>query len=535
MHSTDVLYAIFLLLSGSISAFTGGIILRRRSAPGASALAVFLFGTLVWSLTYALHWVSLTTATKRFWLDMTYIGVVITPGAMLAFLVQFTRRNRILRGWRMALLAVEPVITLVLMWTDPLHGLFYGGKRLANQSLIYDGGPWFWVNVIYSYGLIAASIGLLIDAVRRSRSIHQMQARSLLLGCLSPVVVNLVTFLGFKPFPGLDLTPIAFTLTGIFLAMGLVYYRLLDLVPMGRDVLVENMNEAMLLVDDRQHLLDFNPAARTLLNLGPEVEIGQPIESVLGHLPGLLTYLKLEGDFSFEFHLQSGKPVYLEVQIRIIQDPVSHLTGRLIICHDITQQKLSQLHAEARLRQIEALQVSLKELAIRDPLTSAFNLRYVQETLPRELARAQREQKPLSLVMIDVDGFKQLNDTYGHPAGDMMLVHLCTILSSHTREGDILARMGGDEFLVVLSSADIETARHRAEAWRQAFAESGLRYKNFTIRGSFSVGLAAFPSQASDAEELIRLADDALYQAKMTGRNRCVVAGRIDKFHTIGD
>ena len=535
MHTIDGLYAIFLLLSGSISAFAGGIILRRRSAPGASALAIFLFGTLVWSLTYALHWVSPTTAAKRFWLDMTYIGVVITPGAMVAFLMQFTHRGRFLRGRWMALLAIEPVITLLLMWTDPLHGLFYGGKRLANQSLIYDGGPWFWVNVIYSYSLIATGIGLLVDAMRRSRSIHRMQARLLLLGCLSPVAVNLVTFLGFKPFPGLDLTPIAFTLTGIFLAMGLVFYRLLDLVPIGRDVLVENMNEAMLLVDDRQLLLDFNPAARTLLSLGPGVEIGQPVESALAHLPRLLAYLTLEGETSFELNLQSGKPVYLEVQIRLIQDPVSHLTGRLIICHDITQQKLSQLHAEARLRQIEALQVSLKELAIRDPLTGAFNLRYVQETLPRELARAQRERKPLSLAMIDIDGFKRLNDSYGHPAGDMMLVHLCKILSSHTREGDILARMGGDEFLVVLPSVDIETARHRAEAWRQAFAESELCYKDFTLRGSFSLGLATFPAQASDAEELIRLADDALYQAKLAGRNRCIVAGMLDKFHTTGD
>jgi len=179
--------------------------------------------------------------------------------------------------------------------------------------------------------------------------------------------------------------------------------------------------------------------------------------------------------------------------------------------------------------------VSLKELAIRDPLTGAFNLRYVQETLPRELARAQRERKPLSLAMIDIDGFKRLNDSYGHPAGDMMLVHLCKILSSHTREGDILARMGGDEFLVVLPSVDIETARHRAEAWRQAFAESELCYKDFTLRGSFSLGLATFPAQASDAEELIRLADDALYQAKLAGRNRCIVAGMLDKFHTTGD
>lgn len=525
MHTIDVLYAIFLFLSGSVSAFTGGIILRRWSAPGASALALFLFGTLIWSLTYALHWVSLTSTAKRFWLDMTYIGVVITPGAMLAFLVQFTRRGRFFRGWRIALLTIEPIVTLLLMWTDPLHGLFYGGKRLANQSLIYDGGPWFWVNVIYSYSLIAVAIGVLVDTLRRSRSIHRMQTRLLLLGCLAPAIINLATFLGFKPFPGLDLTPIAFTLTGIFLAMGLVYYRLLDLVPIGRDVLVENMNEAMLLVDDRQLLLDFNPAARTLLGLGPEVEIGQPVEDVLAHLPRLLAYLTLEGEASFELNLQSEKSVYLEVQIRLIQDPISHLTGRLIICHDITQQKLSQLHAEARLRQIEALQVSLKELAIRDPLTGAFNLRYVQETLPRELARAQREQKPLSLAMIDVDGFKRLNDTYGHPAGDMMLVNLCQILSSQTREGDILARMGGDEFLVVLPSVDIETARHRAEGWRQAFAESELRYKDATIRGSFSLGLAAFPAQARDAEELIRLADDALYQAKMAGRNRCVVAG----------
>jgi diguanylate cyclase (GGDEF)-like protein len=213
----------------------------------------------------------------------------------------------------------------------------------------------------------------------------------------------------------------------------------------------------------------------------------------------------------------------LQVQVMPVSDRLTRLTGTLVICHDITQHKLAQLNIENQLRQIEDLQASLKDQAIRDALTGAYNLRYLQETLPRELARAARDTKPLSLVMIDVDDFKNLNDTYGHPAGDAVLQRLCAVLSNYTREGDIITRYGGDEFLVVLTAVDEHTAHQRAETWRTVFEASPVEYGGECLHSSISLGIAAFPAHAATADQLIRMADLALYRAKSDGRNRTTV------------
>src|SRR5512143_2757640 len=131
IHPNSV-YAALLLASAILSAFVSGLILRRRSAPGAAELIVVLLGSMVWSLAYAMFWIAVSPEVKRFWLDVTYFGVVSTPTAMFLFVLQYVRRSGWFRGWRAALFAVEPAITLALLWTNPMHGLFYRDGRLLD-------------------------------------------------------------------------------------------------------------------------------------------------------------------------------------------------------------------------------------------------------------------------------------------------------------------------------------------------------------------------------------------------------------------
>jgi diguanylate cyclase (GGDEF)-like protein len=180
---------------------------------------------------------------------------------------------------------------------------------------------------------------------------------------------------------------------------------------------------------------------------------------------------------------------------------------------------------KGQLAEIEELQARLREQAIRDPLTGLFNRRYLTETLERELARASREGLPLSVVMIDVDHFKALNDAFGHRAGDLMLLALGNLLSAQTRHGDIACRYGGEEFVVVLPGAPVEKARSRAEVWRSAFQEMRVAFEKAELRATLSLGLAAFPLYGTSGDDLLRLADKALYAAKRRGRNRLVVSG----------
>jgi diguanylate cyclase (GGDEF)-like protein len=175
--------------------------------------------------------------------------------------------------------------------------------------------------------------------------------------------------------------------------------------------------------------------------------------------------------------------------------------------------------ANVRLRDV------LRSESIRDPLTGLFNRRYMDETLEREVRRAHRAVRPLVVLILDLDGFKQLNDTFGHEAGDAFLRELGLVLTRALRREDVVCRYGGDEVVAVLPEASREAGRRRAEEIREAV--KGIR---ITHRGqplaplTVSIGLAAMPEDGFDGHTLLAAADAALYRAKREGRDRVALA-----------
>lgn len=169
------------------------------------------------------------------------------------------------------------------------------------------------------------------------------------------------------------------------------------------------------------------------------------------------------------------------------------------------------------------LQRVLREQSIKDPLTKLFNRRYLEETLLRECARAHRNKLPLCVLILDIDHFKKVNDTYGHDAGDAVLVGFGSLLSHKVRKEDVVCRLGGEEFVVVLPSAPLEHAVHRAESICADMRKMKTTFKGQIIPTTVSIGVSQFPEHGLDPEELIRRADVALYQAKQGGRDRVVV------------
>jgi diguanylate cyclase (GGDEF)-like protein/PAS domain S-box-containing protein len=172
-----------------------------------------------------------------------------------------------------------------------------------------------------------------------------------------------------------------------------------------------------------------------------------------------------------------------------------------------------------------ALRETLRQQAIRDPLTNLFNRRYMEASLERELLRAARNHQSVSVIMLDVDHFKQVNDRHGHSTGDAVLRQLGRYLNEHIRGGDIACRYGGEEFTLILPETTLAQARQRAEQHRQEF-------KALTLLGdqheagalTISLGVATFPEQGDTAEQVLQAADAALYRAKHNGRNRVEVA-----------
>jgi len=177
---------------------------------------------------------------------------------------------------------------------------------------------------------------------------------------------------------------------------------------------------------------------------------------------------------------------------------------------------------QVQLEEIRRLQSALQEQAVRDGLTGLYNRRYLDEMLEREVSRARREGIALSLVMIDIDHFKRINDTYGHQAGDEVLRMLAATLLADIRTEDMACRYGGEEFLILLPNMPLAFALGRAEIWRKAVAALSPVHGKFQIHFTISLGVAAYPEHGKTPDDLTRCADLALYRAKHEGRNRVV-------------
>ncbi len=187
-------------------------------------------------------------------------------------------------------------------------------------------------------------------------------------------------------------------------------------------------------------------------------------------------------------------------------------------------ERISLALANLRLREV------LRSQSIRDPLTGLFNRRFMEESLERELRRAMRGGQQVALLMLDIDHFKQFNDTFGHQAGDAVLRALGNLLKETTRGQDVVCRYGGEEFAFVLSGASREAARRRAEVVREEVKSLNVRHGGQLLGAvTLSVGIAVFPENGETAERLVKAADDALYRAKEEGRDRIASAQALDQ------
>ncbi len=191
--------------------------------------------------------------------------------------------------------------------------------------------------------------------------------------------------------------------------------------------------------------------------------------------------------------------------------------------------RLKQLHdeLEEKLKELEEAREQLQELAITDGLTGLYNYRFFRERLGQEIDRAERHNLNLSMIMMDIDYFKNYNDTHGHPAGDVVLSTIASLLRNNVRKIDIPARYGGEEFALILLETNLENAAKVAEKLRRVVEEHPFPMEETQPGGrlTISAGVATFPEDAKTADDLIAVADRRLYRAKELGRNRVVAEG----------
>src|SRR5690349_4331230 len=232
-----------------------------------------------------------------------------------------------------------------------------------------------------------------------------------------------------------------------------------------------------------------------------------------------------------EFFRKDGSRLWIEtVSVPVFDDDGNHI-GYFGITRDSSERKRAE-HAlreanqqlEVQLQRIHELHGQMREQAIRDDLTGVHNRRHFVAIAEQELERARRDDMKLSLVMMDVDHFKHINDLHGHLCGDVALRAVGSMLRATTRAGDLACRLGGEEFAVLMVETQHESAIERAEQWRATLAEMTILADGTALKLTASFGVATFPDQAGSLVELLKVADTRMYRAKSLGRDRVIGA-----------
>ena len=355
------------IASALISAAVAGFLWRRRPAPGATAFCLLMLAVAQWSLAYALELASSNLRAALFWDNMEWLGAALAPTLWLVFVLQYTGRAGWLTRRTIALLLVEPLVTLLLVWIPPLHGLveynIHWNTSGSFAVLIETSGVWYWIDVVYSYPLLLLGtvlLCMLIQTLVRSAHLYMGQAGALLLAVLAPWLGNALTVFGLSPFPKLDLTPFAFTISGLAVAWSLFRYRLLDLLPVAREAVMESMHDAVIVLDERDRIVDLNPAAQRLSQRSASGAVGYPYSQVFAAWPTLLDHVRDRSDTYAEIVLEDAAGLRtFSLRISPLAHRNAHLAvaGRLLVVTDITAHKQAErvLHAsEERFRNVFA-------------------------------------------------------------------------------------------------------------------------------------------------------------------------------------
>lgn len=360
---------IALVLGAAWYVCLAGYLWLRREIPGAAGLAVCSLALGIWTICYALELSSTTIETARVWSGLKFVGVVLVPPGLWAFVLRYTAHTRPMPRRVVALLLVQPVAVMTIIALPATHDLFHfypalvGGppqQKYVGSAPVPATGPLFWPHAVYVYVMLFAALGLLV--VRLARVARPYRRYSWLL-----IGASFLPFAGNVPYNlemigGVDPTPILFTITAIAFVWGMLRLRLLGILKVARAVVVDRLADAVLVIDAFGRIADINPAGEHLLGAPRHRLIGSVLIHRLPELAEVIEHHAVtttsHGDVSLD-----GGAIDLAVQVTSLLQG-GHETGRVVVLHDVTQRKAAErrvldlLHEQTMLA--ETLQQSLR-------------------------------------------------------------------------------------------------------------------------------------------------------------------------------
>lgn len=503
-----------LVVSASVLVVIASYARSYAEGPAASSLFWAILSIALWSLGYAFEIAATEVETKLFWANLQFAGIGAAPLLWLKTIMRLLRaETRSERG--LNLLWLIPIATVFLAFTDQYHGLFrhrYALVTVLNLLLLESDYGW-WHDLLfvpYQYALYFAALVLLIRSSLEARPFYRRRYLYMLMVALLPLTGSLFYVFGVEPFTLFNPSPIFLTVAVVIFSVLVFRHRLFDVRPVARASIVENLAEGVLVLDGRLRIVDFNPAAQHIFPILAENSIGMLGTTLFGTGGDLGRLLQGSPGESTHYTVGSGEE---QRQYRCSRTVVRANRRRelatILIFNDETEER--------------RLLKKLEDLASMDALTGLANRRTIFVRFEQELERARRHGHPIAVIIMDLDHFKRVNDSYGHAVGDEVLRVTGVTLRESVRSGDVIGRYGGEEFALCLPETTPEAAMQFAERLRRRIGEIRVPAGDREASLTASFGVCGRQRVTGEGlQELLRHADAALYRAKHLGRNRSV-------------
>jgi diguanylate cyclase (GGDEF)-like protein/PAS domain S-box-containing protein len=483
--------------------------------------SMFTLFVAYWSVFKILQITAQSISLAGIFYKYSSFGWTLLPAIYLNFVIEFIKlENRLLRRYVIPFLYLISIgFALVTISTDlmlkDMVSEEWGYSHIP--GILYKAGFMPYFVILFLSGLALLGLYVKKDIPRLER----IKAYFLIVGVSVPLSGGVVTNM-LLPAMGIHVFELALTLTTVNVAIigyAMYKYRLLNITfEYAASTIINTMGDVLIVLNKDLNINLVNPATIHLLGYSAQELIKNNISKFILRdyfNKDLIDSVEKEGSVKLEMDFidKSRNAIVTDTSISILKDESGETVGYVLVAKDIRERK-------RLISEIEKAKRELEELAVTDPLTGLFNRRYLMLKLKEEFLRSMRYNKNFSLIILDLDRFKEVNDTFGHEEGDELLRLISSKLKGVVRATDIVARFGGDEFVILLPEANKIEAVALAERVRNTAFKDNLPYKYRIVSGSFGVATFRPDKLLSSELDLLKLADSALYRSKRLGRDR---------------
>lgn len=473
-----------------------------------AAISIYCFAS-------AMTLISTTLEQISFWITILYIGMPTSATLGLLYVMSYLGFKLTVR--RSMLLLLIPFITIIMVATNNWHHLHYRVFELDPNSgapFVYQEiGMWYMVHGVYTFSSMFIAFLLLISHWKETAKVYRPQLIALMFGQLVPMVTAFLYLNGLTP-PGVDPVPMILWLSSLLYLWAISTSQLFRIMPIAKDTIYNSINDGAIVLDASYRLIEFNQASKVML---PNLN-----KSMFGK--NFVKFWKEQTGDALPFRLMSDIEDVQEVRLcseheeRVYQVRITSLEqarnskGLLLVFTDITE--------------IKRLQKKLEQQAYYDELTKIYNRRAFLQQSEQDFEAAKETGMPFTVLLMDIDHFKRVNDTYGHHIGDQLLVHVVNACQTKLLESHFFARYGGEEFVIALKGFNEGEGEILANQLRRAVEKTPFKKEAGNLSATLSIGVAEVKDWTEETlYQLLHKADTALYAAKEKGRNRVKVYG----------